>query len=309
MNLLEVKNVTKHYRGHRALESVSMAVPRGTIYGLLGPNGAGKSTLIRIINHIIAPDSGQVLINDRESTLQDVREMGYLPEERGLYKKMKVAEHLVYLARLKGMSRVDAQCESAKWLERFELTPWRNKKIETLSKGMAQKVQFIATVIHRPQLLIFDEPFSGFDPVNAELLKKEILRLNQEGATVVFSTHQMASVEELCQQISLLDSGKVVLSGEVSEVRRNHRKQIYEVSLLGPEPLAPEPELFTIDSSKADKLTFHAQIRLQKGVQTREVIAFLNERYTLTGFTERLPQMNEVFIDTVSRVHKSQAAQ
>ena len=308
MNLIEVKNVTKRYDGHVALESVSLNVPQGSIYGLLGPNGAGKSTLIRIINHITAPDSGEVLMQGRQSTLKDVRQIGYLPEERGLYKKMKVAEHIIFIGRLKGMSRADAVSETSKWLERFELTQWSNKKIEKLSKGMAQKVQFIATVVHRPQLLIFDEPFSGFDPINTEQLKNEILRLNREGATVLFSTHNMASVEEVCERISLIDKARVVLSGKVEEVRRNHSKQVYDVELLGTAPLAPAPHLYTLESCKAVNNVVHAQIRLLKGVEAREVISHLNDHYNLLCFAERLPKMNDIFIETVARNHSTSAS-
>ena len=216
MNFIEVKNVVKQYSGHRALDDVSLSVPRGCVYGLLGPNGAGKTSLIRILNRITQPDSGEVLFCGKPQSDADVRNIGYLPEERGLYKKMKVAEQIIYLGRLKGMTRSDAITATDEWLRRFDLTEWRNKKIEALSKGMAQKVQFISTVIHRPELLIFDEPFSGFDPVNANQLKREILRLKDEGATILFSTHNMASVEEVCERISLINHSRVVLEGDVA---------------------------------------------------------------------------------------------
>ena len=229
MNFIEVKNVVKQYSGHRALDDVSLSVPRGCVYGLLGPNGAGKTSLIRILNRITQPDSGEVLFCGKPQSDADVRNIGYLPEERGLYKKMKVAEQIIYLGRLKGMTRSDAITATDEWLRRFDLTEWRNKKIEALSKGMAQKVQFISTVIHRPELLIFDEPFSGFDPVNANQLKREILRLKDEGATILFSTHNMASVEEVCERITLINHSRVVLEGDVAEVRRSFSKHLYDI--------------------------------------------------------------------------------
>ena len=222
MKLIEVKDVVKQYSGHRALDGVSLDVPKGTIYGLLGPNGAGKTTLIRIINCITAPDSGEVLLNGKILQPGDVRNIGYLPEERGLYKKMKVGEQAVYLARLKGMTKADALRELKYWFEKFEIQDWWYKKVEELSKGMAQKVQFITTILHKPDLLIFDEPFSGFDPVNTDLLKREILDLRNQGATIIFSTHNMESVEELCENISLVNKAKIVLQGNVAEIRSNY---------------------------------------------------------------------------------------
>lgn len=302
MNFIEVRNVVKQYSGHRALDDVSLTVPKGCVYGLLGPNGAGKTSLIRILNQITQPDSGEVLFNGRPANADDVRNIGYLPEERGLYKKMKVGEQIIYLARLKGMGRADAMTETAKWLERFDLTEWRNKKIEALSKGMAQKVQFIATVIHRPELLIFDEPFSGFDPVNAEQLKREILRLRDEGSTILFSTHNMASVEEVCERITLINHAKVVLEGNVMEVRRRHSKHLYSIDLHGDTPLAPAEGIFTVERCEASASGgIHAEIRLHDGVATRDAIAFINSRYELCGFAEQLPNMNEVFIETVKQ--------
>ncbi|MDE6205552.1 MAG: ATP-binding cassette domain-containing protein, partial [Duncaniella sp.] len=205
MDILSVENVSKAYSSHLALDDVSLSIPEGTVYGLLGPNGAGKTTLIRIINHITAPDSGRVLLDGHQLTEADVPNIGYLPEERGLYKKMKVGEQAVFFARLKGLSRADATRELRKWFEKFDILSWWDKRVEELSKGMAQKVQFIVTVLHRPRLLIFDEPFSGFDPINAELLKREILSLRDEGATIIFSTHNMSSVEEICDNITLIN--------------------------------------------------------------------------------------------------------
>ena len=294
--------MVKQYSGHRALDDVSLTVPQGCVYGLLGPNGAGKTSLIRILNRITAPDSGEVLFCGKPQSAADVCNIGYLPEERGLYKKMKVAEQIVYLGRLKGMTRSDAMTATDEWLRRFELTEWRNKKIEALSKGMAQKVQFISTVIHRPELLIFDEPFSGFDPVNANQLKREILRLKEEGATILFSTHNMASVEEVCERITLINHAKVVLEGDVIDVRRRYSKHLYDIELAGPAPLAPVEGLYTVEACAANKMGgIHAEIRLCEGVATRDAIAHINSCHDLVGFSEKLPTMNEVFIETVQR--------
>ena len=292
----------KQYAGHRALDDVSLSVPKGCVYGLLGPNGAGKTSLIRILNQITQPDSGEVLFNGKPADVSTMRNIGYLPEERGLYKKMKVAEQIIYLARLKGMSRNDAATETEMWLRRFDLTEWRNKKLEALSKGMAQKVQFISTVIHHPELLIFDEPFSGFDPVNAEQLKHEILRLKDEGATILFSTHNMASVEEVCERITLINHAKVVLEGNVTDIRRSHSKHLYDIHLCQDAPPAPVEGLFNVESCAPGKAGgIDAEIRLCEGVAKRDAIAFINSRYELAGFSEKLPTMNEVFIETVQQ--------
>jgi len=222
MNFLECNNITKQYTGHRALDDVSIAVPRGCIYGLLGPNGAGKTSLIRIINQITKPDSGAVLFNGEPLGQKHIKHVGYLPEERGLYKKMKVGDQAVYFARLRGMSKAEAEKKLLQWFRKFEIDTWWNKKVEELSKGMQQKIQFIITIVHEPELLIFDEPFSGFDPINVDLLKKEILQLKEQGTTIIFSTHNMSSVEELCDYICLIDNGKNILSGEIHEVRNQY---------------------------------------------------------------------------------------
>ena len=296
MAFIEISDVVKQYKGHTALNHVNLSVPKGCIYGLLGPNGAGKTTLIRIINMITAPDSGTVMLDGSPITADDVAHIGYLPEERGLYKKMKVGDEIVYLARLKGMSKADATRQMLYWLDRFHLTEWRDKKVETLSKGMQQKVQFIATVIHEPKLLIFDEPFSGFDPVNAEQLKREILELQKKGATILFSTHNMESVEEVCDQISLINHSEVVLEGNVAEIKQRFKKHLYEICLAGGEQLQPCEKLFTIEEARPDGTTI---IRLAQGVAIREVIARLNEQYALRGFSELLPTMHEIFIETV----------
>lgn len=296
MAYLDINNVVKRYEGHTALAGVSMQVEQGCIYGLLGPNGAGKSTLIRIINRILAADEGTVTLNGKQMTDDDITHIGYLPEERGLYKKMKVGDHIVYLGRLKGMTKADAVASMHWWLDRFDLKEWENKKVENLSKGMQQKVQFIGTVIHRPPLLIFDEPFSGFDPVNAEQLKVEILALRDQGSTILFSTHNMASVEEVCQQITLLNHAQVVLTGSVDEVKQRHKKNI--IAVQTPDTIEPNDHLFTL--LPPDSVKKHdTRIKLAQGVPVRDAINWLNEHYRLTGFTEVLPSMNEIFIETV----------
>jgi ABC-2 type transport system ATP-binding protein len=296
MAYLDINNVVKRYEEHTALDHVSMQVEQGCIYGLLGPNGAGKSTLIRIINRILAADEGTVTLNGKKMTDDDISHIGYLPEERGLYKKMKVGDHIVYLGRLKGMTKADAVASMHWWLDRFDLKEWENKKVEALSKGMQQKVQFIGTVIHRPPLLIFDEPFSGFDPVNAEQLKVEILALRDQGSTILFSTHNMASVEEVCQQITLLNHAKVVLTGSVDQVKQQHKKNI--IAVQTPDTIEPNPSLFTMLPPDPVKKN-GTLIKLAPGVKVSDAIAWLNDHCTLTGFTEVLPSMNEIFIETV----------
>lgn len=300
MATLTVRDVVKDYPGHRALDHVSLDIPHGIVYGLLGPNGAGKTTLIRILNRIIAQDSGKVMLDGHVLTDDDVRSIGYLPEERGLYKKMKVADHLVFLGRLRGMSRNDARTEAMKWLERMQLESWADKSIEKLSKGMAQKVQFIGTVLHRPQLLIFDEPFSGFDPVNAEQLKQEILRLNGDGATIIFSTHNMGSVEEVCDSFSLINHSRVVLDGAVADVRRRFSRGTFRVSVSEP-VIAPDEKLYTIESLTAARGGgCEALVHPVAGATLRDVVSALNSRYTMRSFEEVLPSMHEIFIETVT---------
>lgn len=304
MNFIEVNDVVKRYEKHVALNHVSLSVPEGCVYGLLGPNGAGKTSLIRILNMITEQDEGTINIGGKPLCIDDIQKIGYLPEERGLYKKMKLADHVLYLAQLKGMKKDDARIELRRWLECFDLLGWENKKIEQLSKGMAQKVQFIATVIHRPKLLIFDEPFSGFDPVNAEKLKAEILKLRDQGATILFSTHNMASVEEVCQEISLIDHAEVVLQGKVAEVRQRYKKNIYNVHIKT-NPLLPNDALYSIEKISTNNMGgYDAQIRLCDGVALRDVVTELNTKYELGGFAEILPTMNEIFIDVVTNGKK-----
>lgn len=303
MDLLEVRNVTKNYVGHKALDDVSISVPQGKIYGLLGPNGAGKTTLIRIINHITAPDSGVVLFEGHPLTQNDVAHIGYLPEERGLYKKMKVGEQAVFFARLKGLSRADATHSLKKWFDRFEISSWWNRKVEELSKGMAQKVQFIVTVLHEPKLLIFDEPFSGFDPINANLLRDEILRLKDNGATVIFSTHNMASVEEICDNISLINQGRNILTGNVDELRRKFTRGRYSLDFEGdPRSFANavEPLVSSISFADAPYVRNRANVTLKPKAGLKQLISLSNEAVGLTAVNEAIASMNDIFIQAVN---------
>lgn len=309
MNLLEVNNVSKNYTGHKALDDVSLAVPEGTIYGLLGPNGAGKTTLIRIINHITAPDSGSVIFNGHPLTSSDVANIGYLPEERGLYKKMKVGEQAMFFARLKGMTKAEATRSLKEWFERFDISSWWNKKVEELSKGMAQKVQFIVTVLHRPKLLIFDEPFSGFDPINANLLKEKIIRLKNEGSTVIFSTHNMASVEELCENITLINKGKNILTGNVDKIRREYSDGRYDIVFKGDSrelmnALLPLAGNFEINEASRERESL--RLLLNKGTSLKDVIEIANNTVEISGITEVMASMNDIFISTVGTVDLDQ---
>lgn len=303
MDLLEVRNVTKNYVGHKALDDVSISVPQGKIYGLLGPNGAGKTTLIRIINHITAPDSGAVLFEGHPLTQNDVAHIGYLPEERGLYKKMKVGEQAVFFARLKGLSRADATHSLKKWFDRFEISSWWNRKVEELSKGMAQKVQFIVTVLHEPKLLIFDEPFSGFDPINANLLRDEILRLKDNGATVIFSTHNMASVEEICDNISLINQGRNILTGNVDELRREFTRGRYSLDFEGDARSlanAVDPLVSSISFSDAPYGRNRANVTLKPEAGLKQLISLSNEAVGLKAVNEAIASMNDIFIQAVN---------
>lgn len=301
--ILRVENVSKRYTGHLALDDMSLEVPRGSVYGLLGPNGAGKTTLIRIINHITLPDSGTVMFDGHPLSAQDVAHIGYLPEERGLYKKMKVGEQALFFARLKGISRAKAQMELRAWFERFDIMDWWGKKVEELSKGMAQKVQFIITVLHRPKLLIFDEPFSGFDPINANLLKEEILRLRDEGATVIFSTHNMSSVEEICDNITLINNSKNVLTGNVNDIRRQFCKDRYVIRILGEgdSGLLRAVEGLSIDQgfSREANGTSMLHVHLSPEHSVRELIAVVNDHAQILAFNEAMASMNDIFISAV----------
>ena len=296
MKLIEVKDVVKQYSGHRALDGVSLDVPKGTIYGLLGPNGAGKTTLIRIINCITAPDSGEVLLNGKILQPGDVRNIGYLPEERGLYKKMKVGEQAVYLARLKGMTKADALRELKYWFEKFEIQDWWYKKVEELSKGMAQKVQFITTILHKPDLLIFDEPFSGFDPVNTDLLKREILDLRNQGATIIFSTHNMESVEELCENISLDNKAKIVLQGNVAEIRSNYASDSLFVKTA--DVISFDNNVRIISQTEKNN-SIETVLKKMNGKSNNEILQEIITQTSVISFEELLPTMNDIFIRTV----------
>lgn len=295
MNLLEVRNVVKQYSGHLALDGVSLDVPKGSVYGMLGPNGAGKTTLIRIINCITAPDSGSVLLNGKKLIASDVQHIGYLPEERGLYKKMKVGEQAIYLARLKGMSKADAVAALKYWFEKFQIEAWWDKKVEELSKGMAQKVQFITTILHKPELLIFDEPFSGFDPVNADLLKREILALRDAGATIIFSTHNMESVEELCENISLINHSKIVLQGNVKEIKAQYATDTFRVKTTDRVDVAPCETV----SQTQDKTGVVTVLRRSNNLNNNELLTRLMAQSSIVSFEEVLPTMNDIFIRTV----------
>ena len=303
MSLLTVEHVSKHYAAHTALSDVSLEIPKGSVYGLLGPNGAGKTTLIRIINRITAPDEGRVLMGGRELQAEDVYRIGYLPEERGLYKKMKVGEQALFFARLKGLSRRDALKGLKVWFEKFGIESWWDKKVEELSKGMAQKVQFIVTVLHEPELLIFDEPFSGFDPINANLLKEEILALRDKGATIIFSTHNMSSVEELCDHITLINKSKNILSGNVEEIRRSYGANIFELSYRGEEQTLRQAlgaDCTILEG--VESVTGYNTLKLcvEEDAAVRQMIATANEAVELRSFRELIPSMNDIFIRAVN---------
>lgn len=303
MDILRVEHVSKHFAQHTALDDVSLAVPRGSVYGLLGPNGAGKTTLIRIINRITAPDTGRVLLGDREIRPEDVRRIGYLPEERGLYKKMKVGEQAVFFARLKGLSRREAVARLKVWFRKFDIENWWDKKIEELSKGMAQKVQFIVTVLHEPELLIFDEPFSGFDPINANLLKEEILSLRDKGATVIFSTHNMSSVEEVCDHITLIDRSHNILSGRVDDIRHSHGNNIFEIAYRGDEAAlraAAAGRCEILEGSETQSVYRTLKLHVERDAEVRGVLGALNEAVEIRSFTEIIPSMNDIFIRAVN---------
>lgn len=301
MALIECKNVCKNFGTKVALDNVSLDVPEGKIYGLLGPNGAGKTTMIRIINRITIPNSGEVLFNGRPITQRDVEKIGYLPEERGLYRKMEVGDQAMYLAQLKGISEKDARAELKKWFVKFGIQDWWKKKVEELSKGMAQKVQFITTVVHKPSLMILDEPFSGFDPVNAELIRKEILELKEQGATIILSTHNMESVEELCDNIALINKSHLVLSGGVDEIRRQYGNNHVELIYSGENVLAPVEGLFSVISDADDNGRHMAVLSLDhEGLGNEVLTAVIGQGLLVNSFKELLPRMNDIFIKLVT---------
>lgn len=299
-SILETNKVSKQYDGHKALDNVSLKIPEGTIFGLLGPNGAGKTTLIRIINQITAPDSGTVVFKGRQLQPDDVYHIGYMPEERGLYKKMKVGEQAVYLAQLKGLTKTEAKRKLKMWFEKFGISEWWNRTVEELSKGMQQKVQFITTVLHEPELLIFDEPFSGFDPINANLLKQEILELKAKGSTIIFSTHNMASVEEICDSIALINKSKKILDGTVSEIRQQFKLNLFELSYIG-EAEKVEKLIEPMASVKEHEhgSIGHISGELKLGFTYNQLLQTLLPEVQITQFSDVLPSMNDIFIKAV----------
>jgi ABC-2 type transport system ATP-binding protein len=296
--ILEARDVRKQYAAHTALSGVSLAVPEGSIFGLLGPNGAGKTSLIRIITQITGADSGEILFRGERLNPSHIGQIGYLPEERGLYKKMKVGEQLLYLAQLRDMPRAEAVQRIKGWLERLDLIPWAQKNVEDLSKGMQQKVQFIATVLHKPSLIILDEPFSGFDPINANLIKDEILRLRDEGATIIFSTHRMESVEEMCDSIALINRSRKVLDGPVSQIKNQFKTNTYEVEGQG-RLLLMHPDFEVLEQKERANDHFYARVQLHAGTTPNDLLRFLIGQVQVHAFRERIPSINEIFIQRV----------
>lgn len=303
-NLLVVDSVSKSFANHKALNNVSISIPKESIFGLLGPNGAGKTTLIRIINQITMPDSGKVFLDNQSLKPLHIKDIGYLPEERGLYPKMKVGEQALYLAQLKGMTKLDARKQLKYWFEKFEIGEWWGKKVVELSKGMAQKVQFIVTVLHRPKLLIFDEPFSGFDPINANLIKDEILNLRNEGSTVIFSTHRMESVEELCDYIALINKSNKILDGKLDEIKREYQTNTFEVGLVTSRKSEIEKEIK--NNFQTSKPTFKGlgdnlrlNILLKESQTSDELLNFLVKKAKIQHFKEVIPSANDIFIKSV----------
>ena len=304
MDFLDIRNVEKKFINQYALQDVSMKVPENTIHGLLGPNGAGKTTLIRIINRITGPDKGEVLFRGHKITIKDVFHIGYLPEERGLYKKMKVGEQALYLAQLKGMSRSDATKKLKYWFEKFEIQPWWEKKVEELSKGMQQKVQFITTVVHEPELLIFDEPFSGFDPINTNLLKREVLELKKRGSTIIFSTHNMGSVEELCDNITLINKANNILEGPIEEVRNKHKSNTYEIEFNG-DPEQLEKALNThyeIVQKREVNGHYAVQVKVNQQTNDNKLLSLILPVAEIISLRELIASMNDVVINVVNEI-------
>ncbi len=302
MNLLTAENINKTFDAHKALSDISLEIPKGSIFGLLGPNGAGKTTFIRIINQIIGPDSGKIYIDGEKLNPSHINRIGYLPEERGLYKKMKVGEQAIYLAMLKGLTERESKKRLKQWFEKFEIIPWWDKKVEELSKGMQQKIQFIVTILHQPELLIFDEPFSGFDPINTNLLKKEILNLRDQGATIIFSTHNMESVEEICDRIALINKSKLILEGKVSEIKHGHRTNTFEVEYQPFDKKLDEllPDEFKLLSRRETKFGKIARVKIPDEKYTNKLLEILMNNSRIIRFQEVIPTMNEIFISKVN---------
>ena len=300
-NILEAHNIVKRYSQHTALDDVSLNVQKGTIFGLLGPNGAGKTSLIRIINQITGPDEGYILLGGEKLKPDHIKDIGYLPEERGLYKKMKVGEQLLFLAQLKGMSKAEAMEKLKIWFTKFDIKSWWTKPIEDLSKGMQQKIQFVATVLHEPKLIILDEPFSGFDPINANLIKDEILELKAKGSTVIFSTHRMESVEELCDNVALIHKSHKVLDGSKKDIKEQFKTHTYNVEYLG--NLNPQSTDYQLVSTENLEDNFHkATIKLSPEIHPNQLIKNLIEQVEIRSFGENIPSMNDIFIKVVNEV-------
>ncbi|MFT4602442.1 MAG: ABC-2 type transport system ATP-binding protein [Arenicella sp.] len=304
MEMLRVENIVKQYAGHTALDDISISTKKGEIFGLLGPNGAGKTSLIRIINQITGPDSGKIFLEGREIRRSDIANIGYLPEERGLYKKMKVRDQAMYFARLKGLTKQEAKKKLDYWFEKFEITSWYDKKVEELSKGMAQKIQFITTVLHEPKLLILDEPFSGFDPINTDIIKKEILELKKNGASILLSTHNMASVEEICDSIALIDKAKLIVEGKLSDVKSKYRSETYAVQFKGM-TFGFANALFASfsleHSEQLDEHTAVAHVKLLKGNKLNDLLKTVMPIVEIESVNEIIPNMNDIFIEAVTR--------
>ncbi|SUJ24584.1 Uncharacterized ABC transporter ATP-binding protein YbhF [Sphingobacterium spiritivorum] len=305
--MLDIQHIVKQYANHRALDDVSLFIPKGKIFGLLGPNGAGKTSLIRIINQITAPDEGQILFNGEVLNPNHIGKIGYLPEERGLYKKMKIGEQMLYLAQLKGLSKAEASIKIRYWFEKLQIQSWWDKKVEDLSKGMQQKVQFVATIVHEPELIILDEPFSGFDPVNAQIIQDEILELNKKGATIIYSTHRMETVEELCDNIALINKSKKILDGSVKEIKQKYKNQTFTLQFEQDASLQDwhNQELFEViaypqpDESSDD----HAEVtlKLQEGIKLNDALSYLIPKISIHQIIEKVPSMQDIFIENVTK--------
>ncbi|WP_422360734.1 ABC transporter ATP-binding protein [Reichenbachiella sp.] len=298
MNLVKINGVSKTYGDHQALDNIEFGIPENSVFGLLGPNGAGKTTLIRIITQIIMPDSGQVLFKDVPMLADDVRKIGYLPEERGLYKKMKVSDQLIFLARLKGMTRSDAVASIKRWMEKLDIMAWHNKNVEDLSKGMQQKIQFIATVVHNPSLIILDEPFSGFDPVNANLIKDEILELKEKGATIIFSTHRMESVEELCDQITLIHHSKILIHGAKKDIKNQYRNNTFITEYIGDIPIA-DNGFEVLHTKSLDDDIVRSEVKIADSHSVNDLVRFITSKTKIVSINEKIPSINDIFISTV----------
>lgn len=302
--MIEIKNIVKQYAEHRALDDVSIHIKKGTIFGLLGPNGAGKTSLIRIITQITAPDSGHILFNGEPLNSNHIHQIGYLPEERGLYKKMEIGDQMLYLAQLKGLSKGEAKHRIKHWFEKMEMQTWWNKKVEDLSKGMQQKVQFVATVLHQPKLLILDEPFSGFDPVNADIIKNEILELHRNGTTIIFSTHRMESVEQLCNNIALINKSRKILDGSVIDIKNKYRENRYKISYTGETIVAsPNDKLFMIEDVERHDAITTLSIKIPKEESVNTILSYLIPKVEIQHLEEIIPSIHDIFVREVTSVN------